>query len=95
MAYKAVFYWVEHLSLAYRAVNHSFHIQTYQYSLKTLHLSKFFPEGKSTLFWGLRFFSFLKKLSSVLNTFFSQQQAATGSRRWELVIHADDQAACP
>lgn len=35
---------LQHLSLAHRAVNLSFHIQTYQYSLKTFHLCKSFWE---------------------------------------------------
>lgn len=35
---------LQHLSLAYIAVNLSFHLLTYQYSLKTLHLCESFWE---------------------------------------------------
>ena len=60
VAFKAVLYWVEHLSLAYRAVNHSFHIQTSVF-IKNSPFRQVLL-GESTLFGGLRFFFlFLKK----------------------------------
>lgn len=59
MACEAVLYGVKHLLLACWAVNHSFHIQTYQYSLKTLHLGKSFWDKVPYL--GVLEFFFLKK----------------------------------
>lgn len=59
VAFEAVLYWVEHLSLAYRAVNHSFHIQTSVF-IKNSPFGQVLL-GESTLFGGLSFFSFLKK----------------------------------
>ena len=93
VAFEAVLYWVEHLSLAYRAVNHSFHIQISVF-IKNSPFGQVLL-GESTLFGGLRFFfSFLKKRFNFKHIFFSQQQTVSGRGRWELVIHADDQAAC-
>ena len=68
MAFEAVLYWVEHLSLAYRAVNHSFRIQTSVF-IKNSPFGQVLL-GESTLFGGLRyFFIFLKKKGSILNIF--------------------------
>ena len=70
VAFEAVLYWVEHLSLAYRAVNLIHFIFRYQYSLKTLHSGKSFWEKVPYLGVLDFFFLFLKK-GSILNIFFS------------------------